>query len=314
MAPIPRRHKRKRTPIKTEVKPPPKRRRYSVVSVSRAGHKTLRPSAGTGRKTLSARPAQRSGRRRSSRRAGRKTKASTKGFSAVGAPGVPTVDASFSYARLGGGPRVYRGFRSRGQRLSFNSLLSYRAKVGVGEQAVTVLPSWACQQQVSAGTAPNNAYLEGQGYGITSHLLAFMQLNLRRQLSMTNFQYATFGANSEAGGTLPAGIKAAKFVVHDLTLKHEIKSTTMTPIHMTLYELVLRNNIRSVTSGDSTTSWKNPQTAWEEGLKERRHPMGAEYMNVEGYLNARKAYQIPFQKPFDSTFSVGCTGYTRLRG
>lgn len=284
----------------SKVKPPPKRRKYSVASVSRAGHKTLVRKSGSAGRTTSARTAPRSGGRKSFRRRGLRTSNRKKFTTPGGSHALSGLDASFSNARIGGGPRVYSGFKSRGQRISFNTLLSFRGKTGVGKQLVTTLPTWRVIQQTASGASAATT-IHGDASGITAPLLRYCQEQLRRQISQINFQYAASPGMGEGGGSLPAGIRAAKFVIHNMTIMHELKSTSMTPIHITLYDIVLRANTTAASLGHQTNTWRSPITLWEEGLKERKHPLGVEYGNPEGDSTVSPMYQIPFQKPFDST-------------
>lgn len=200
------------------------------------------------------------------------------------------VDASFSNARYGSGPRVYRGFKSRGNRLSFNSVVPQRFKSALGEQGVTLLPSWACRQGLTTGLATTFKDYNGLGGTVTGSLIAYMQEELRRNLPSTQWQYAG------TSGTQPKGVRSAKFVIHNVTCVHELKSTSTVPIHVTLYELVLRPKAWLATStGDPNVTFQSPQLAWDSGVLLKR--AGTDH---EDLLAASTPSRVPGEKPFDS--------------
>lgn len=206
-------------------------------------------------------------------------------------PPKPANDASYSNASYGPGPRVYRGFKSRGQRLSFSCMVSSRFKSNINKQDIGLLPTWKVRNVTNTGSAAAMTEYAGVGYGVTAQLLRYCQEELRRTVNNTIFQYGGQAVPGE-----PKGIRSAKFVIHHLWHKHEIKSTSQVPIHITFYELVLRPRGAGGMATGGSEDWVDPITAWERGLAQKRLPADLEDVNTPGGILPT----VPFQKPFES--------------
>lgn len=286
---------------------PPYKRRYSGSttaprkriktgnSVAKAGA-AIKKGGGTKKRYPSTRQARRGGRGRTkySRRPTKRGKKQPPRSSAVGSSPLSGLDASFSYARFGSGPRVYRGFKKRGKVLSFYSVLPFRSICSNGRQEVGVLPSWHARQQSTTNVGDSYREYLGSGCGVSANLVNYMQEELRRELASISFMYRdpTGWTNNE-----PKGIRASKFVVHRLTMRHEIKSCSQVPMHLTLYELQLRpGGPGAWKTGDPANDWVSPMKLWTDGLTSKKFGTYHE----DRSLNAAEARDVPYQKPFDS--------------
>lgn len=270
------------------------KRRASLAPQKRSfssGRKTYRTTNNNRRRTGSAR-------RRTYKR---KAKAGS-------GPALSGLDASFSNARYGSGARVYRGFKARGERCSFTSLVSTRTTGLAGTQAVGLLNTWQASNPTDPATDNTRNDWYGLGYGVNSYLIGYCQTQLIRRLQRSNFTYAMNGATD----TQLPGWKTSKFVIRNLTISHTIKSTTVVPIVVTLYDCVLRPQppVRAVDAGTNSTAavpWRDPLQLWTEGIKQVGFPdnltanQGTGFPVTDYYgQNAGTRYSAPGMKPFTS--------------
>lgn len=223
-------------------------------------------------------------------------------------PALSGVDASFSHARYGSGARVYRGFKTRGERCSFTSLVSTRSAGLAGTQAVGLLNTWTATNPTDPPTDTTRNEWYGLGYGVNSYLIGYCQQQLIRRLQRSNFTYAM---NGQTDTQLP-GWKTSKFVIRGLTISHTIKSTSVVPIVVTLYDCVLRPQpparaVDASVNATTDTQWRDPLTLWSEGLRQVAFPdtltanQGTGFAITDVYgQNAGTRYASPGMKPFSS--------------
>lgn len=164
------------------------------------------------------------------------------------------LDASFSNARLGSGPRVFPGFKQRGIQNSFTSLVYTRIVCDPNQQKVAYLNSW----QIGGTGTQESTVKTGKGFGINMEILQYMQRQLSRQ------QPQMYQANTAAPNPAQQTAESTlRFTVNGLYLTHEIKNVSNYTIKVDLYDVVARAN-------QSNTQREDPLVAWNTGMKEEQ--------------------------------------------
>lgn len=168
-----------------------------------------------------------------------------------------TYDAGSTSASYGTGPRAYPGFFKRGQFHSLVSTDTFRIETASAVQKWGVLPGAAFSDGTGAGALVTQKFLPGLS------LMNYIGQDLLRDTSTQGTAFA-----DAIGAVTNPGQLTQKFVVPMISLKHELKNQTSTAIHVSLYDLVLR---------DTTSSTPDPIADISNGLLQER----------TGYSNAR---------------------------
>ncbi|QCX35052.1 capsid protein [Blackfly DNA Virus 16] len=161
--------------------------------------------------------------------------------------------AGTSYGSYGSGPRAYPGFYKRGQYHSFVSTDVARISSGNASQGWGVLPGAAF---ATLGTPAN---LTTSRYLPSLDLMNYIGQDLLRDTQTPGQAFA-----DGVGTVSTPGYLTQKFVIPSISLKHELKNQTTTMVHVSLYDLVLRETSIPVPSpiGDISTGLLQERTGY----------------------------------------------------
>lgn len=137
--------------------------------------------------------------------------------------------AGTSFGSYGSGPRAYPGFFKRGQFHSLVSTDTSRISCGIGNQGWGVLPGAVFATPGAPTTLTGSRYLP------SLDLMNYITTDLLRD---TQTPGAAF--TDAVGVVTNPGYLSQKFVIPMISLKHELKNQTNLAVHVSLYDIVLR--------------------------------------------------------------------------